>query len=98
MKPIYLICLLIFTLFTSNVYTFDDSTKAKLKVKGPVKTTNIQFTDSTAVDKNKKRDVFIDKDGDGICDKRVKGMSFEKFRKRHKGSNRANHGYRRIKK
>jgi len=30
----------------------------------------------------KKNDVFIDKDGDGICDFRAKGMSFEKFRKR----------------
>ncbi|MCK9426633.1 MAG: hypothetical protein M0Q21_11390 [Ignavibacteriaceae bacterium] len=34
----------------------------------------------------KKNDVFIDKDGDGICDFRAKGMSFEKFRKRnHQG-------------
>jgi hypothetical protein len=29
------------------------------------------------------KDAFIDKDGDGICDQRVKGMSFENARKRH---------------
>lgn len=33
--------------------------------------------------KNRK-DVFIDKDGDGICDQRVNGMGFEQHRKRHK--------------
>lgn len=30
----------------------------------------------------KKKDVFIDKDGDGICDTRQSGMSFNKMRKR----------------
>lgn len=30
------------------------------------------------------KDVFIDKDGDGICDQRVKGLLFEKLRKRHR--------------
>jgi hypothetical protein len=29
------------------------------------------------------KDAFIDKDGDGICDQRVKGMSFEKAQRRH---------------
>lgn len=29
-----------------------------------------------------KKDVFIDKDGDGICDSRQSGMSFNKMRKR----------------
>ncbi|MDP2363215.1 MAG: hypothetical protein Q8M94_05545, partial [Ignavibacteria bacterium] len=37
----------------------------------------------------KKKDVFIDKDGDGICDSRQSGMSFNKMRNRkgsgHKG-------------
>lgn len=33
----------------------------------------------------KKKDVFIDKDGDGICDNRQSGMSFNKMRK-HLGS------------
>jgi len=31
----------------------------------------------------KKKDVFIDKDGDGICDTRQSGMSFNKIRKRY---------------
>ncbi len=30
----------------------------------------------------KRKDVFIDKDGDGICDSRQSGMSFNKLRKR----------------
>lgn len=30
----------------------------------------------------KKKDVFIDKDGDGICDSRQSGMSFNKLRQR----------------
>ena len=30
----------------------------------------------------KKKDVFVDKDGDGICDSRQSGMSFNKMRKR----------------
>jgi hypothetical protein len=33
-------------------------------------------------EKRKKKDVFIDKDGDGICDSRQSGMSFNKMRKR----------------
>jgi hypothetical protein len=36
-----------------------------------------------AVKKSRKgKDVFIDKDGDGICDSRQSGMSFNKMRKR----------------
>ena len=31
----------------------------------------------------KKRDLFVDKDGDGICDHRANGLSFEKHRKRY---------------
>ena len=31
---------------------------------------------------HKRKDVFIDKDGDGICDNRQSGMSFNKMRKR----------------
>ena len=33
-------------------------------------------------EKRKGKDVFIDKDGDGICDTRQSGMSFNKMRKR----------------
>lgn len=46
-----------------------------------------------AVTKRKRnKDVFIDKDGDGICDQRAKGLLFEKLRKRHRsGQNGAGH-------
>jgi hypothetical protein len=32
----------------------------------------------------RKMDVFIDKDGDGICDQRANGMGFDKMRKRYR--------------
>jgi hypothetical protein len=35
-----------------------------------------------------RKDAFIDKDGDGICDQRVKGMSFENAQRRHMQRNR----------
>lgn len=35
-----------------------------------------------------KKDAFIDKDGDGICDQRVKGMTFENAQRRHMQRNR----------
>lgn len=38
--------------------------------------------DKNQVTQRKKKDVFIDKDGDGICDTRQGGMSFKKLRKR----------------
>lgn len=37
----------------------------------------------TKTENRKKKDVFIDKDGDGICDSRQSGMSFNKMRKRY---------------
>ena len=41
-----------------------------------------------------RKDAFIDKDGDGICDQRVKGMSFENAQRRHmkrnQGGNKGN--------
>jgi len=44
----------------------------------------------------KKKDVFIDKDGDGICDSRQSGMSFNKMRKRsgsgQQGPGKGQHG------
>jgi hypothetical protein len=42
-----------------------------------------QNTQVEAKEKRKKKDVFIDKDGDGICDTRQGGMSFNKIRKRY---------------
>jgi hypothetical protein len=44
----------------------------------------------------KKKDIFIDKDGDGICDSRQSGMSFNKLRQRlgsgQKGPGKGKHG------
>ena len=44
----------------------------------------------------KKKDIFIDKDGDGICDSRQSGMSFNKLRQRlgsgRKGPGKGKHG------
>lgn len=37
---------------------------------------------SNVKENQKKKDIFIDKDGDGICDSRQSGMSFNKMRKR----------------
>jgi len=37
---------------------------------------------SDVKENRKKKDIFIDKDGDGICDSRQSGMSFNKMRKR----------------
>ncbi len=78
------------TVFSAKGYTFDDSIKTKPKNKNLVKTTNSQIKDSTLIKKNSKKDVFIDNDGDGICDKRARGMSFEKLRKRHGGKLKTN--------
>jgi hypothetical protein len=38
----------------------------------------------TVTARKRHKDVFIDKDGDGICDQRVNGLLFEKLRKRHR--------------
>ena len=54
-----------------------------LKTKDEKTEKKIEEKPDSSVKQNKKKDVFIDKDGDGICDNRANGMSFEKFRKRH---------------
>jgi len=68
-------------LFLSLPVAAQDSTAVKEKKENVILKADNEgnFT----LDKKKKNDVFIDKDGDGICDFRAKGMSFEKFRKRN---------------
>jgi len=39
------------------------------------------------------KDVFIDKDGDGIADTRAGGMSFDKIRKRKRSGNHGSSGH-----
>jgi hypothetical protein len=42
--------------------------------------------------KKKRKDVFIDKDGDGIADTRAGGMSLNKIRKRTRSGNKGSGG------
>ncbi len=70
--------------FSAYAETQDDSTKAKPKNEIVNRKPETGFPDSTLQHQKKKKDVFIDKDGDGICDNRANGMSFEKFRKRYR--------------
>lgn len=50
-----------------------------------------QFPDKDG--KKRGKDVFIDKDGDGIADTRVGGMSFEKIRKRIRSGQQGSGGH-----
>jgi hypothetical protein len=54
----------------SEIKQIQDQTGPKQNAEGEVK------------QNRKNKDVFIDKDGDGICDTRQSGMSFNKMRKR----------------
>ena len=82
MKLLVTILLLILTLALSPIFAQSDSAKGTAKEKEiKVKKSEDQIMPSFEKSK-RKRDVFIDQDGDGICDNRAKGMSFEKMRKR----------------
>ncbi len=78
-----------FILFSVSVLAQEsDSTKARDKE--TIQTEKREKETETARKRNK--DVFIDKDGDGICDQRVKGLLLEKLRKRHRaGQNSEGH-------
>ncbi len=70
-----------FILFSVSVFAQEaDSTQSRKK---EIKKTEVREKETVTARKRNK-DVFIDKDGDGICDHRVKGMLFEKLRKRHR--------------
>ncbi len=47
----------------------------------------------TVTNRKRNKDVFIDKDGDGICDQRVKGLLLEKLRKRHRAGQSGGSGH-----
>jgi hypothetical protein len=94
MIKIFLSLLFLVTALSFSIYAQSDSSKTTLKEK---KTTVRKSEDRImpSFEKSKrKKDVFIDKDGDGICDNRANGMSFEKMRNR-KRSGSGNHGGRR---
>lgn len=67
-----------------------DSTKAAIpkKLEKQIK----EKTDPSLKQQRKRKDIFIDKDGDGICDNRASGMSFEKHRKRYQFKNQGGEG------
>ncbi len=93
MKKIFLIILFLAAGFSFSTYAQDDSSKGSAKEnKTKVEKNEDQIMPSFEKSKRKK-DVFIDKDGDGICDNRAEGMSFEKMRKRkQKGGEGGKHG------
>ena len=93
MKKIFIIILFLVAVFSFSTYAQSDSSKGIAK-ENITKVEKDEDQIMPSFDKSKKKkDVFIDKDGDGICDDRAKGMSFEKMRKRkQKGKEGGNHG------
>ena len=88
----YKLMLVVFLFIGSVSFSFaeeGDSTKAKPQEKFEKKLTD--KTDPSIKQRRGRRDLFIDKDGDGICDNRAKGMSFERQRKRQHSGN-SGHG------
>jgi hypothetical protein len=80
MKKLILTILIIAGIFTFTGFSQNDSTRTQSK---EVKKTQTTEQIMKSFDKpGKKKDLFIDKDGDGICDNRAEGMSFQKMRKR----------------
>ena len=75
---------ILFILFSASVMAQEtDSTQTRKKE--IIKTEKTEKAEKEAVTSRKRnKDVFIDKDGDGICDQRVKGLLFEKLRKRQR--------------
>ena len=90
MKKLITILVLILTLVLSPTFAQSDSSKVVTEDKQQKKSED-QIMPSFDKSK-KKKDVFIDKDGDGICDNRAEGMSFQKMRKRKHGSEGERHG------
>ncbi len=80
---------ILFILFSGTVLAQEgDSTQTRRKE--VVKTE--EKVKETVTNRKRNKDVFIDKDGDGICDQRVKGLLLEKLRKRHRaGQNGGGH-------
>ena len=93
MKKILLIILFLTAGFGFSTFAQDDSSKGSAK-DNETKIEKNEDKIMPSFEKSKrKKDVFIDKDGDGICDNRAEGMSFEKMRKRkQKGKEGGNHG------
>jgi len=81
---------ILFILFSVPVLSQEnDSTRTQKKE--VVKTE--QKVKETVTARKRNKDVFIDKDGDGICDQRVKGLLFEKLRKRQRAGQNGGNGH-----
>jgi hypothetical protein len=95
MKTLFIILVLSSTLVYSQTISDSTQTNNRNQEKVQVKNQNVELKEvqnQTGPKQNpqievkenrKKKDVFIDKDGDGICDTRQSGMSFNKMRKRN---------------
>ncbi len=79
-KKMFLILFL--TASFSFAYAAEEDDSTKVKSKNKFEKTITEKTDQSIKQRRGRRDFFIDKDGDGICDNRAKGMSFERQRKR----------------
>ncbi len=90
MKKIVITIFLITVISGVNIFAQSDSTKTKSK-ELKQKRNNVQIM-KTFEKPGKKKDQFIDKDGDGICDNRAEGMSFQKMRKRKYHGGEGNEG------
>ena len=91
----YIITIIFSLLFISAAYSFtpQDSTSAGRngqQVKEQVRMQE-KGNKNKGLFKQKRRskDVFIDKDGDGICDQRVRGMGFQRGQKGHRQNGKA---------
>ena len=94
MKTLIYTAIFAMTFSVSVLAQANDSTKVRKQKKETVKTEVQQKVQQqeTVTSRKRNKDVFIDKDGDGICDQRVKGLLFEKLRKRHRaGQNGGGH-------
>ena len=100
MKLILIISVLFFGFINIQAQSDTSGTKDK-EVKNKIQLQNNELDkvqknigpkDNPGANKKLKgKDVFIDKDGDGICDTRQSGMSFHKLRKRQ-GKQGGDHG------
>jgi len=86
----YIITVIFTFIFFTSAYSFtpQDSTSAGhngQQIKEQVRVQEKGNKNQEALKQNKRgKDVFIDKDGDGICDQRVKGMGFKRGQKGHR--------------
>ncbi len=81
---------ILFILFSVPVLS-QESDSTRTRKKEVVKTE--QKVKETVTARKRNKDVFIDKDGDGICDQRVKGLLFEKLRKRQRAGQNGGNGH-----